>query len=221
MKTGCLKALFLTFVLSVGGGRVAEAQTTTLNGFNAWAYGFNIAFAQTVVRPFLDGVRSLPDPVPAVLENAFANLTEPVSALSHLMVGDPWAATRSTARFAINSTVGLLGAIDVASPMGLPSRKRHFSEGVCAMGLPLADRYMVVPAIGSSSVGIAGAAVIVMAGSTWALSYISLELAIASTLADVSGSAAALESMAASPEGDGDARADEASFSRYLSRIGC
>lgn len=217
-----IACLFTVFVLLGGGERSAAAQSAgSLDGFNAWAHDFNRTFAGVVVKPVLDGVRALPDPLPTALGSAFSNLSEPVSALSHLMVGDALGATQSTARFAVNSTVGLLGMIDVATPIGLPVRKRHFSEGVCALGLAAPDQYLVVPGVGPSSVGIASTAVIVMVGSTWGLALISIEFAVASTVADLAGSAAALENAAVSAKGKGDRRYDEAVFRAYLSEIGC
>lgn len=158
-----LTTMLIAQPASAGSGPSVEA-------FNDWAHKFNRSFVDGAVKPVVDGVGALPEPVKTSLGNAFSNLSEPVSALSHLMVGDTMSATQTTARFTVNSTVGLLGLFDVASPMGLPMHKRHFSEGVCAIGLATPHSYVVVPAVGPSTMGIAGTAIFVMVGSTVALS---------------------------------------------------
>lgn len=195
--------------------------TGILGGFNRWASGFNEVFAAGFVKPTLDGVRALPAPLPEALGNVFSNLSEPVSALSHMMTGDGGAAVRSSARFAINSTLGLLGTVDVAGPMGLPLEKKAFSQGACALGVPLRDVYLVVPVAGPSSVGIAGTAIAVMLGSTWVLAYVSIELAIASTVADLAASSAALENVAGAAGRAKDVGAQKLEFDAYLNEIGC
>lgn len=219
-----LTAVAAVMLLGLAGGRPASAGEW-LDGFNEWAYGANRTFAAAVVGPTLGAVRSLPEPLPAALGNVYANVTEPVTALSHALAGDLPAAGRSTLRFAVNSTAGMLGVFDVAGGVGLPAGKKRFSEGVCALGVP-AGPYLELPGFGPSSAGITAAAVVVMAGSTWALALVSMELAVASTLADLAGSAAALESTAAMAEeaGGGAAgsfRADAAAYRDWLAGIGC
>lgn len=210
----------IALVLLAGSVSAAEPEPDP-GGFNAWAHEFNRDFAANVVAPVLDAGRALPDPMPAALGNAFANLTEPVSAVSQLMMGEVGEAARSSARFAINSTVGLFGAIDVADAAGLPMHKTYFSEGVCALGLPMTDDYLVVPGVGASSVGTAGSAVALMVGSTWILSFVAIELAVASIVADLAASAAALENAAAAADGPGDPVQEERAYRAYLARIGC
>jgi phospholipid-binding lipoprotein MlaA len=220
-RLSVIRLLGVLMLLVVAIGPAAAEPANGLDGFNEWAYAFNSDLATAVVKPVLSGVRELPEPLPEALTNAFSNLTEPVSALSHLMAGDTLAAAQSTARFAVNSTVGLLGLLDAATAIGLPPRKKHFSEGVCALGLPLPDRIVILPVAGPSSIGIAAVALIVMAGSTWGLALISVDLAVASVLADAVGAAAALENAAASDDGGRGRQADEAAFRSYLSAVGC
>ncbi|HYH19378.1 MAG TPA: MlaA family lipoprotein [Azospirillum sp.] len=219
-----LPVALLVLLLVSASGRPARADADS-GGFNEWVYDANRVFAATVIRPVLEMVRSLPDPLPAALRNVYANVTEPVTALSHAMAGDPMAAGRSTLRFVVNSTAGVLGVFDVAQTVRLPAEKKRFSEGVCALGVP-AGPYLVVPGFGPSSVGITTAAVVVMAGSTWALALVSMELAIASTLADLAGSAAALENAAAlaenpGAEATGGFQADALAYRGWLADIGC
>ena len=108
------------------------------------------------------------------------------------MVGDIEGAAAATARFAVNSTIGMLGAFDIAGEVGLPRRQKGFSEAVCGAGLPV-GWYLVLPVVGSTTTGIALAAATLIFGSTYALSFLSFELALASAGIDVIEVAATLQ----------------------------
>ena len=201
-------------------GTAAARDDDPFRGFNVWADEFNRVLGRVVVAPTLGAVRDLPPVGRAVAANLHANLTEPVSALSWGMAGDPGNAGRAILRFSVNSTAGLLGAFDVADALGMPRRKLYFSEGLCALGLP-AGPYLVVPGVGPSTLTVAASAATAMIGSTYVLSFISLELALASVGLDLVASAAALENLAAS-----EARPDWGDVERralfdHLARAGC
>ncbi|MGQ9367307.1 MlaA family lipoprotein [Azospirillum sp. ST 5-10] len=191
-----------------------------LRGFNVWADEFNQFLGTAVVAPTLGAVRSLPPVARTVAANVHGNLTEPVSALSWGLGGDAGNAGRALLRFSVNSTVGLLGAFDVADAMGVERRKRYFSEGVCALGAP-AGPYLVVPGVGPSTATIAASAAALMVGSTYALSFVSLELALASVGLDLVASAAALESLASSEARPDWGDVERRGFLAHLERAGC
>lgn len=210
--------LALTGFAAVGGEPITDEDSPSLVGFNRWAHDFNQSFSADVVAPALHGVDTLPKPVSEGLGNFYHTLTEPVSALSFLMVGDVLNATRSTVRFTVNFTAGILGIFDVAEKIGLPAKKKHYSEGVCGMGLPLGS-YLVVPAVGPSTVGVASSALFLMIGSTVALAYVSLEAALISTGTDIIGSAAALEGSASQKAADFSE--DRHNYMIFLKKAGC
>lgn len=197
---------------------VTDGDSPRLAAFNRWAHGFNMGFVDRVVSPTLHGVQLLPNPIRQGLSNFYHTLTEPVSTLSFLMAGETGKAAHSATRFTLNFTVGILGLFDVAEPLGFHADKKHYSEGVCAMGLPLGS-YLVVPAVGPSTVGVAGSAIFLMVGSTLALAYLSLEAAIASTAIDLIGSAAALESGASGKPGNLSEQRQE--YLEFLQQAGC
>lgn len=196
----------------------APLRADGLGAFNDAAYAFNRAIAGTVIAPALDAYRALPPVARAMGSNAYANLTEPVTALSWAMAGDGSKAGASLARFGINSTAGLLGVMDVAAAFGLEVPKKYFSEGVCAMGVP-AGPYVEVPGAGASSASVLASALAVMVGSTWALSYVSVELALASVALDLIATAAALESLAGPADAGPTQR--QADHLAWLERSGC
>lgn len=82
--------------------------------------------------------------------NVFANLREPITVGSSLLQGSLADAGTSSARFVINSTVGLLGYYDRASPLGFSPVVRTLDEVLCEYGVPPGP-YMVMPVFGPSS----------------------------------------------------------------------
>lgn len=191
---------------------------SSMDDFNAWADGINRELAAWVIAPTVNAVASLPAPLPAMGRNAFQNLHEPVTAFSKALASDVGGATASAARFAINSTVGLLGTLDVANAVGLPPQPAYFAEGVCKAQIPVGP-YVVVPAVGDTTIGVAGAGLLAMVGSTAALALVSFELAMASVAVDVVATAAALENLADSSAGTLETR--KAAYVDWLSGHGC
>ncbi|GGD72710.1 MlaA family lipoprotein [Lacimicrobium alkaliphilum] len=85
------------------------------------------------------------------LLNAAINLEEPVNTVNNLLQGKVGGSMISIGRFLVNSTLGLLGTIDVASEMGLAREEEEFEEvlGVWGVG---AGPYLMLPAMGPRDV---------------------------------------------------------------------
>ena len=83
--------------------------------------------------------------------NAVDNLGEPNTIMNHVLQGKPKRAIRSTTRFIVNSTVGVLGLFDVAAKMRLPARNADFGQtfGVWGAG---PGAYLYVPGMGPLNV---------------------------------------------------------------------
>ena len=89
--------------------------------FNRGLFAVNDWLVDWVVSPVGVGWRFVFRPtVRRHLAQAGANLAFPTRALNQLAQGKPGEAGTETARFAINTTVGLLGLFDPASSWGLP-----------------------------------------------------------------------------------------------------
>ena len=209
------RVLLLAIALGIGGAFSAHAKRpAALESFNHRVFEMNQVIVLRVLQPAMSAYRShLPASVQRTIGAMYDNLLEPVSATAYALLGDLNGAARSTTRFAVNSTLGVLGAFDVAGRIGFAERRKEFSAAVCGAGLPLGG-YVVLPVIGSTTVGIAfvGAALIV--GSTYALSFVSTELALASVGVDVVAVAAALRN--AVPTGTPAGLAYDAERRRFL-----
>lgn len=85
------------------------------------------------------------------LYNMALNLNEPSSIINNLLQLKFTEAAKSTGRFALNSTIGLLGFYDPASDFGWSGEQEEFGEVLGSYGVGDGP-YLVVPAIGPSSV---------------------------------------------------------------------
>lgn len=122
-----------------------------LEGFNRAIYGINTAADFLFIGPaatiYSEGV---PEPVQGVLGNIVDNLKLPLIAINHLLQGDFSDFGTTVGRFVVNSTVGIAGAMDIATDAGLPERKTDFGITLASWGLDTGP-YLVLPLFGPSN----------------------------------------------------------------------
>ncbi len=196
---GVSRAMLVIVVLLAAPTTSARAD---VEEFNQWTFELNRTIQDAIVRPGVEGYRQgVPETVQTRISRIYGNLTEPVTATAHVLDANFRAAGESSVRFVVNSTLGILGAIDFADNVGLPKTDNTFSGAVCRSGFPL-GAFLVLPVIGPTTAGIALAAGTLMVGSTYALLFVSTELAVASVAIDVIGTAAALENTVTGSDSD-------------------
>jgi phospholipid-binding lipoprotein MlaA len=96
-------------------------------------------------------VHVVPTPVRNGLDNAIRNLDEPRTVANDVLQGRFKPAGKATARFAINSTIGLVGLFDVASKAGIERHESDFGQTLGRYGVK-SGPYIFVPFAGPSSV---------------------------------------------------------------------
>jgi phospholipid-binding lipoprotein MlaA len=109
---------------------------------------------KAIVGPIALGYKNdLPSPVRKGIHNFLNNLDEPVVFINFLLQLKPGKAAETLARFAINSTVGVGGLIDVAKkpPFKLPRRPNGFAYTLGYYGVKPGP-YLFLPLIGSTTV---------------------------------------------------------------------
>lgn len=118
---------------------------------NREAHEFNRALDRAVVRPVANAYGTVvPPPIRRGVSNFAGNLDQPghvVNNLLQLRLGD---AARNTARFAINSTIGVGGLFDPATAIGLTAAKTDFGETLHLYGVGEGP-YLEVPVLGPST----------------------------------------------------------------------
>jgi phospholipid-binding lipoprotein MlaA len=81
------------------------------------------------------------------LLNAAENLSEPGNVFNNLLQGKVGESLDSLMRFTLNSTVGVLGLIDVATMVGIESKEEEFGEVLGVWGVDTGP-YLMIPAYG-------------------------------------------------------------------------
>ncbi|WP_370659896.1 MlaA family lipoprotein [Paraglaciecola algarum] len=116
-----------------------------------WDFNYDV-LDEYILRPVtITYVDYMPQFARTGLLNAAENLEEPSYALNNLLQGKIDGTFISLARFLLNSTVGLLGTIDVASEIGLQVEEEEFGEVLGKWGVSTGP-YLMIPAMGPSDV---------------------------------------------------------------------
>lgn len=117
--------------------------------FNRAMFAFNEKFDQWLLKPVAIGYDwILPGPVKSGVGNFFSNLFQPAVAVNDLLQGKPKESASDVGRFVVNSTVGILGFIDVAKSIGLEPRDEDWGQTFAVWGVGEGP-YFVWPFIGS------------------------------------------------------------------------
>jgi phospholipid-binding lipoprotein MlaA len=141
----------LPCVLILVAAQPARAADDPLEDWNRRVHALNLGLQRHVLKPmaaFYVSVTSAE--VRQGTANVFANLAEPLTALSSLAVGDLGQAANAAARFGINSTLGIAGARDRAAALGYPPRPFAVADAVCAWGVP-SGPFVMLPLLGPST----------------------------------------------------------------------
>ena len=123
-----------------------------LEPMNRAIFSFNDGVDRYVAIPAAKGYQKVtPQPLRTAVSNFFSNLgdlTNAANALLQLKITD---ATEDLVRFAFNSTFGLGGLLDWATPAGLPKHHQDFGLTLGHWGVP-SGPYLVLPLFGPSTV---------------------------------------------------------------------
>lgn len=150
-----LRSLFLCAVAAIvlfGGCASTGNPRDPLEPLNRAIYTFNDGVDHMFVKPAAEIYRAvLPPIVRTGISNFFSNLNDVLVALNNLLQGKITQAGIDVARIFVNSTVGVLGFIDVATEIGLEKHYEDFGQTLGYWGLGDGP-YIVLPFLGPSSV---------------------------------------------------------------------
>jgi len=149
--------LCLSLIISVS----ASAQPTSgsqpqevsdpIEPVNRVIFVFNDFLDRILIEPVAKGYNYiLPQVVRDGVQNFMRNLKSPIIVGNDLLQGRVGDAGVATARFLINSTIGVVGVADVASTKGLKYKSADFGETLSTWGVGKGF-YLVLPILGPSS----------------------------------------------------------------------
>ena len=120
-------------------------------GFSRAMFKFNHALDGIIFEPVAKGYRALPVPIRKGTGNLVDNLRSLLTVSNNILQGDFRRAGTTAGRFAINTTVGILGVFDPASAIGLKEEgKEDFGQTLGAWGAD-SGCYFVLPILGPTT----------------------------------------------------------------------
>jgi phospholipid-binding lipoprotein MlaA len=118
---------------------------------NRAVFGFNHAVDHAAIAPVARGYRAVvPSRGRQSVTNVTSNLKGPETAINDLLQANFRRAGTSSARFAINSTLGVAGIFDVAQHWGMPSHEADMGQTFGRWGMP-AGPAVQIPLLGPSN----------------------------------------------------------------------
>jgi len=123
-----------------------------LKPINRLMFNLNHFLYRIAIKPVTQGYKKImPEPARNGVRNLFGNLTAPIRYVNCVLQGKLGAANREFERFAVNSTVGVLGLSDPAEDkLGLKPTNEDLGQTLAVHGIGHGP-YIVWPLFGPSS----------------------------------------------------------------------
>ena len=144
--------LFLFFISTFS---IAEDEDVNVDPFestNRIVFEISNDLDTMIIRPVAEIYRDVtPRFIKNSVTNFFYNLSEVDTIINQLLQGKIVLAGQDSLRFLINSTIGIVGFVDVASRVGFERHDEDFGQTLGYWGVP-AGPYVFLPLIGPSTI---------------------------------------------------------------------
>ena len=120
-------------------------------GFNRVSFALNQGLDKIIFKPIAGVYRTLPSPIKTGVSNSLDNLSNLITIPNNLLQGEFGLAGVNTGRFLINTTVGVLGIMDIAQHFGFSEYvKEDYGQTLAVHGFG-PGCYIVLPVLGPST----------------------------------------------------------------------
>ena len=155
--------ILITFILSFSAYAGTDGENTLsqegdkpvkdcFEKVNRGIFAFNQGLDNAIFEPLAKGYRKLPVPVRHGTSNVLDNLSTLMTIPNNLLQGEIKKAGQNTVRFAVNTTLGILGIFDPASGLGFATlEKEDYGQTFGSWGIG-EGCYLVLPILGPSTV---------------------------------------------------------------------
>ena len=152
LKKGIVGTAITSMALLSGcASLTSQQENDPLEYVNRGVYQFNQKADQYVLEPVAKGYQYVtPEVVDKGITNFFSNLDDVVVFVNDVLQLKFNQALSDGGRVLVNTTVGVLGFIDVATDMGMPKNNEDFGQTLGAYGVGTGP-YVVLPILGSST----------------------------------------------------------------------
>ena len=135
---------------------------------NRFTFAINKKLDDIIFEPVAKTYRVLPSPIRNGVSNSLNNLSNLVTIPNNVLQGEFKKAGTNTSRFAINTTFGILGFIDVAEKIGFEKyEKEDYGQTFAVHGVG-PGCYLVLPVLGPSTVRDTTSSVVnILGGDAW------------------------------------------------------
>lgn len=153
MKAAFISNISKIVVISAAAGLLGGCATSgnpkdPIEGFNRAMFGFNEGLDKVIIKPVATGYEAvLPRPIQTGVANFFSNIADLMIGVNNLLQGKPGQAASDAGRVLVNSTMGFLGLIDVASSMGMEKHVEDVGQTFGRWGMS-DGAYVVLPIFG-------------------------------------------------------------------------
>ena len=147
-----LRLSLLTALVGLGGcATTGGTAGDPLEGYNRAMFGFNDGLDKVMLKPLASGYKTvMPEFARTGVNNFFANLGDLWIGINNILQGKVGAGVSDFGRFAMNSTLGILGFFDIASDAGLEKHNEDFGQTLGRWGVG-SGAYVVLPVLGPSN----------------------------------------------------------------------
>jgi len=146
----------LTFLSACASLPNGPSENDPLESYNRAMFGFNEGLDKYLLKPVAEGYDTvMPDPVKTGISNFFSNIGDLFVIINDLLQFKFTQAIADTSRFFFNTTLGLYGLIDVATPIGLQKHHEDFGQTLATWGVG-SGPYIVLPFFGANTLRSSG-----------------------------------------------------------------
>ena len=154
MKPNSLTRIILLTLLGLGLTSCATSGNPRdpAEGFNRAMFGFNEGVDKVVIKPAAQGYEAvLPQAARNGVSNFFGNIGDVFIGVNNVLQGKMPEAINDFGRVMVNSTMGILGFMDVASDLGVEKHDEDFGQTLGRWGAG-SGAYIVWPILGPRDV---------------------------------------------------------------------
>ena len=144
-------SILLLLGIFLSGCATPTTQIDPYESMNRSIFSFNESVDDNVIKPVAEGYRFVtPDPVEIMIGNFYSNLDDVKVIFNDLLQLKFRNAGADSARFLINTILGMGGLVDFGTDYGFPKRHEDFGQTLGHWGVSTGP-YIVLPFIGGSN----------------------------------------------------------------------
>ena len=151
MNSRLLSLLLAVAAMVMSGCASTSPKADPFENINRVTYKVNDVLDKAILTPVAKGYQAvIPEFARTGISNVFNNIGDVATAVNNLLQGKPEDAANDVGRVLLNSTLGIFGLIDIATPGGLEKHDEDFGQTLGKWGVG-SGPFLVLPLMGPST----------------------------------------------------------------------